>query len=149
MRNTIILSSLMLLLLFGFYKAEERSVFGPSESGNGEILGESVPVENIDNDITKAIRKQKNDNVVILDVRTTQEYEEEHVVGAVNWDVERIKKDEFPEIPKDFEIYIYCRSGNRADQALILMENEGFESVVNIGGLRDWKFMGGKTTLDN
>jgi rhodanese-related sulfurtransferase len=42
-----------------------------------------------------------------------------------------------PDIPRDTEIRVYCRSGSRAAFAVQAMQRAGFLQVVNVGGLVD------------
>jgi len=82
---------------------------------------------------------------VLLDVRTPEELiEEGKAINAFHFDVARLKSGELPDISKDKTIYTYCRSGARADDAKKILESNGFSSVINIGGLRDWLSAGGK-----
>ncbi|WP_374972044.1 rhodanese-like domain-containing protein [Blautia producta] len=63
-------------------------------------------------------RMDKDDKVVILDVRTEEEYQEGHVPGAIVIPNETISSEPLEELPDmDQEILVYCRSGNRSAQA--------------------------------
>ena len=75
----------------------------------------------------------------IIDVRTKEEFEEEAVAGAMNLPVEQIMEGKMPELPKDTEIGLYCRSGGRAGRAKTLLIQNGFTNVTNLGGLEDAK----------
>jgi len=103
--------------------------------------------EDLNAEIAKAIERQSLENVFIIDVRTDEEWNELHAFGTMHWGLEEhIKQDEFPEIEKDAEIYIYCRSGNRSGQAIKIMQAAGYTNLVNLGGLDDWVAAGGETT---
>ena len=96
--------------------------------------------------IERAIARQSMENVYVLDVRTDAEWNEEHAAGAVHWGlVEHLENGEMPDIPLDAEIYVTCRSGNRAGQAIKIMQDAGFTNLTNIGGLTDWVSAGGAT----
>ena len=76
----------------------------------------------------------------LLDVREEYEYQEGHVKGAVNLPLREIleKKDS---LPKDKDIYVYCRSGHRSADAVNFLKSLGFEKVHNIeGGFIDISF---------
>lgn len=104
------------------------------------------PIANdLDGEVQKAISRQSSDNVVVLDVRTDAEWNEQHAEGAVHWNVEKIKAGQMPPIAKDKEIYVYCRTGNRAQQAIAIMQENGFEDLTNIRGMTDWVAAGGPT----
>lgn len=76
---------------------------------------------------------------IILDVRTVQEYEEKHIVGAINVPNETIVEESVPELPdKDQLILVYCRSGNRSKQAAEKLVKAGYTNIVEFGGIGDW-----------
>ena len=62
-----------------------------------------------DSDIKKLM--SEND-YVIVDVRTQEEYEEEHLVGAINISYDEL--DENSDLDKEKVIFVYCKSGNRS-----------------------------------
>lgn len=76
------------------------------------------------------------ENVIIVDVRTREEFEESHAKGALNIDV--LKSDfqsEILNLDKSKVFKVYCRSGNRSGQALRTMKSLGFKDVENLGSL--------------
>ena len=76
----------------------------------------------------------------LLDVREEYEYQEGHIKGAVNLPLREIlgKKDS---LPKDKDIYVYCRSGHRSADAVNFLKSLGFEKVHNVeGGFIDISF---------
>ncbi len=80
-----------------------------------------------------------NGQAVLLDVRTAVELEQEgYAVGAVHYDVARLQNGELPEVGKSKKIYLYCRSGRRAETAKNILNENGYTDVINIGGLADW-----------
>ena len=55
---------------------------------------------------------------IIIDVRTAQEYSENHIRGAINIANESIGTEDISKLSdKDQRILVYCRSGNRSKQA--------------------------------
>lgn len=80
---------------------------------------------------------------VLLDVRSSNEYASGHAKGARNLPVQRMESGELPKTSKDKPVYVYCHSGARASVAKRLLQRAGYEEVVNIGGLRTWRKMGG------
>ncbi len=58
------------------------------------------------------------ENVIIMDVRTPEEYEEEHIEGALlipNYDLKDLSESKLPD--KDAKVLVYCSSGNRCKSA--------------------------------
>lgn len=75
-------------------------------------------------------------NIIVLDVRTLEEYKESHVKDAVNIDVLNPEfKLKVQKLDKNKSYKLYCRSGNRSGQAEKLMKSMGFKDVENIGSL--------------
>jgi rhodanese-related sulfurtransferase len=78
----------------------------------------------------------------ILDVRTQQEWDEEHIAMSV-----LIPLDQLPsrlnEVPKDQDIVVVCRSGRRSKEGMTLLRGAGYSQVSSMaGGLIDWKATG-------
>jgi len=73
-----------------------------------------------------------------VDVRSTEEYNTEHVTAAANIPYTEIG-GRIGEVTgdKDALIYVYCRSGRRSGVAQNTLEEAGFTNVVNLGGLQD------------
>jgi phage shock protein E len=75
---------------------------------------------------------------VIVDVRTPAEFASGHLDGAVNIDIQAADFDTaIMQLPLDGNYIIYCKSGNRAGQALSAMTAMGFTSMVNAGSVAD------------
>jgi rhodanese-related sulfurtransferase len=71
-------------------------------------------------------------DVVIVDVRTAAEFNEGHIVNALNIDVESINFDsDLAGLDKSFTYALYCRSGNRSSIAAGKMSEAGFTSILN------------------
>lgn len=84
-------------------------------------------------------RMKEEENYIILDVRTAEEYEEKHIPDAINIPNESIGTEELPELPdKEQLILVYCRSGNRSKQASQKLADLGYTNVVEFGGIIDW-----------
>jgi rhodanese-related sulfurtransferase len=78
----------------------------------------------------------------ILDVRTPQEWKELHVPNST-----LITLDELPkrvaEVPRDKEVVVVCRSGNRSQAGRDILLNAGFTKVTSMsGGLIEWQKLG-------
>ena len=74
--------------------------------------------------------------ITILDVRTEEEYNREHIPNAINIPLDRI--DEIT-LPKDKEIIVYCQSGMRSLEAVEKLADMGYTSLYNLdGGLLNW-----------
>ena len=78
--------------------------------------------------------------LVILDVRTPEEFAEGHIEGAVQIDFYAPDfADRIAELDRDVPYLVYCRSGNRSGQTRELMADLGFSSVTDVdGGFVAW-----------
>ena len=88
-------------------------------------------------------------SVVLLDVRTADEFKEGHIENALNIDV---KQNDFmakaKTLPKNKTIAVYCRSGKRSANAAEQLASEGYKVVNLLGGIIAWKDGGRPVTTD-
>jgi len=79
----------------------------------------------------------KNPSTTIVDVRSSWEFEMEHVPGAKNIPLEEVaaKVEEFKTY--NSPVVLYCRSGNRSGMAVSILKQNGLSEVYNGGGLSD------------
>lgn len=79
-------------------------------------------------------------NVVILDIRTPEEYNNGHIDNSINIDFYATNfRTELDKLDKTVEYNIYCNSGNRSATALQMMKEMGFENVLELeGGIQAW-----------
>ena len=85
-------------------------------------------------------RIDENPDLILLDVRTQEEFDQGHIPGAVCLPNEMIAADmPFP-FGKDAEILVYCRSGRRSAEAAKKLRNLGFSNVFDFGGIQDWPY---------
>ena len=90
-------------------------------------------------------RMDENDAVLVLDVRTQEEYDQGHIPGAVCLPNEEITADMPVVFDKDAEILVYCRSGRRSAEALEKLRKMGYTNVADFGGILGWPY---ETTTD-
>lgn len=83
--------------------------------------------------------KQKN-GAVIIDVRSSQEYDEGHINNAINIPYYEIKKNVNNVLKnKNQEIVLYCQTGFRSKQAYKKLIKLEYKNVYNLfGGLEKW-----------
>ena len=73
-----------------------------------------------------------------MDVRTVEEWNQGHVDGAVLIPLDQLGA-RVNEVPKDQDVLIICRSGNRSGQARDLLRGQGFDRTTSIsGGINAW-----------
>lgn len=73
---------------------------------------------------------------LIIDVRTRQEFAQNHLKDAVNYPLSELE-EHISDLKKDQPIVLYCQSGNRSGRALRKMKSLGFSKLHNAGGLNE------------
>lgn len=82
-----------------------------------------------------AIQEAPPEDLVVLDVRTLEEFQEGHLEDATMIDFYRDDfRAQLENLDKDAPYLLYCRSGNRSGQTRALMEELGFTDVSDVGG---------------
>ena len=77
--------------------------------------------------------------MVLLDVRTNNEYAQGHIPGAVHIPLSEIG-EKVKKLKKDKDIVVFCQSGNRSIWAIKRLMGMGFKNLYNLkGGYRAWK----------
>ena len=94
--------------------------------------------------ITPAEAKEIMDteqNYIILDVRTEEEFAAGHIKDAILIpDTEITEKAEDVLTDKDQQILVYCRSGRRSKNAASQLVKLGYSNVKEFGGIIDWPY---------
>tara|TARA_B100000945_G_C20208614_1_gene514965 strand:- start:291 stop:632 length:342 start_codon:yes stop_codon:yes gene_type:complete len=77
----------------------------------------------------------------IIDVRTPEEFLEEHIEGAQNINVKsEAFVTEIENLSKSDTLLIYCRTGRRSIYAAQVMVSFGFQKIYDLdGGFLNWK----------
>ena len=106
-------------------------------SGTGST-GSNIPSEI---SVAEALAK-RDAGAFILDVRQPEEWNEAHIPDATLIPLDQLAA-RVNELPKDQEIVVVCRSGNRSAQGRDIVLDAGFTRVTSMaGGLNQWKAAG-------
>ena len=80
------------------------------------------------------------ENFVLLDVRTQEEFDAGHIAGAILLPYDEINLKAATVLPeKEKEIVLYCRSGRRSAIAKKALLELGYKDVEDFGGINRWK----------
>jgi rhodanese-related sulfurtransferase len=80
-------------------------------------------------------------SIVMLDVRTNQERNQNHIKGSVHIPInDLMSKIDKLEKYRDQEIICYCHSGSRSFTAAALLLKNGFKAANMKGGIAAWNF---------
>lgn len=74
---------------------------------------------------------------ILLDVRTPEEFREQHVPEAKNIPVQELSARLSEVGAKNLPVVVYCRSGGRSAVAASILEKAGYQ-VVDIGPMQNW-----------
>jgi phage shock protein E len=121
-----------------FSAGDKRGVEGENHGDEAIEAYEIYPDE--------VAQKIKNsEDIILLDVRTPEEYAEAHLKNALLLPVQNLSQDTLASIglgenAKDKEIIIYCRSGARSKTAYDIMSSLGYTNIKSVaGGMIHWQ----------
>lgn len=149
-KTTGVALALSFTLLFGACSAAPHSPSraqsaGASRSASSEPTGKagSTAGEQAYHKITVEEAKAMMDGggVTVVDVRTPEEYAEEHLPGAINLPNEALGAELPEELPEQTaSLILYCRTGVRSKQASDKLVELGYKAVYDMGGIVDWPY---------
>ncbi len=126
----------LVLALAGCSSSPESSSDAESPSA-----GASTGIRLVSPSDAAAIEADPPADLVVLDVRTPEEFAEGHLEGAVLVDFyDADFAEQLAELDPEVPYLLYCRSGNRSGQTTALMADLGFTDVADIdGGILAWE----------
>ena len=133
MRNLItVIIILVIIVVIGIFLKNRNS----KEDNKNTVKDANIQYVSM-NDIEKIMNE--NENYIILDVRTIEEYNDGHIPNAICIPNETIDENVVNKLPnKEQLILIYCRSGNRSKQATTKLKDLGYLNLIEFGGIIDW-----------
>jgi len=85
-------------------------------------------------------------SLIILDVRTQEEYDSDHIEGAILIPVDELE-NRLDELSKNDELLVYCRTGNRSTNAVNILQANGFTKIFHMNdGITGWIQAGSQIT---
>ena len=108
------------------------STMSSSESGGTKTITPAAAKARID----------AKEDLVILDVRTQEEYDEGHIADSVLLPYDAITADSAAKaLPdKSKPVLVYCRSGRRSAIAAQSLIDLGYTAVFDLGGIQSWPY---------
>lgn len=129
-KKTVMGLLLMMILMTTLAGCSSESISSDSENSYQKISSEEAKK-----------MMDEDSSIIILDVRTPEEFELGHIQGAVNISHTEIKEIIETAIPdKSKTILVYCRSGNRSAIASNDLIELGYLNIYDFGGINDWKY---------
>jgi rhodanese-related sulfurtransferase len=112
---------------------------------NNNVAGSSAASLPREISVDQALEKREA-GAFILDVREQDEWNAVHIPGATLIPLGQLA-NRLAEVPKDQEVVVVCRSGNRSQEGRNILLQAGFEQVTSMGGgMNDWTAKGYPTT---
>ena len=91
-------------------------------------------------DVSQFAKKITDKNVIVLDVRTPEEFAQGRIANSINIDVlSDYFMADIAGLDKDAQYAIYCRSGKRSVDAADAMDEMGFSTFNLLGGIVAWQ----------
>ena len=96
---------------------------------------------NISPNKLKEIIDKDNPIDILIDVRTLEEVNDSKIPNSINIDYYHNSFEKsLDSLDKNFNYFIYCRSGNRSMKTVNILKSKGFEKAFNLqGGIIAWK----------
>ena len=144
MKEIMLISSLIMCIFFTSCENNtDIGIIGGVDEPTQIIVSEEEEkemYEQITQEEAKSIMDSTED-VIILDVREQNEYDEGHIANAILLPYTEIE-DKAEEVLPDKEalILVYCRSGRRSKIAAESLAELGYTNVKEFGGIIDWKY---------
>lgn len=130
-----LLSALVLVIALLLSACSQAGADSSTSLGSGaEESGHTITAE-------QGKKLMQEGQVVVVDVRTAEEYQQGHIPGAINLPNEEIG-DVQPEALPDLDapLILYCKSGVRCKEAVVKLLKLGYTDVSNMGGIEDWTY---------
>lgn len=81
-----------------------------------------------------------NEQVILLDVRTEEEYITGHIPNSTLIPLDELEERINELKDKNQKILVYCKSGRRSIIACEILETYGYTNVYNMGGVASWLY---------
>jgi phage shock protein E len=111
-------------------------------SANAADSSAPPPVKHVDARSAQKLLSQTN--LVILDIRTPEEFKSFHIAGATNIDFHGSNFEQrINALDKSKTYLVHCASGGRSTQSLKYFQKHDFPSIYHLdGGINGWKNAG-------
>lgn len=97
-------------------------------------------IETLSVEELQSLLNKPHEGLLLIDVRTHEEWHDGHIAGAIHWPLARLVQGELPRIQTHHTLVVlYCKSGMRSAQASKIFMTHGLGPVRNLsGGIDLW-----------
>ena len=136
-KKIALLTMVGVISVLGFSCSKSGNEKGTLAMSKEVKVGKKAEYKKITSDEAKKIMETQK--VIVVDVRTLQEYNEGHIPNAISVPLETIENEAEAKLKnKDDLILVYCRSGRRSREAALKLIEKGYTNVIDFGGINDW-----------
>lgn len=137
----LVISALVLIIILISKNKGEKTMNNSSEQSNNSQSSAKTAVYH------KVSAKEGKDmlasdkSIILVDVRTPEEYSQGHVEGSVlipDYDIHLLAPERLAD--KDAKIIVYCRSGARSRGAAMKLVSMNYTNVYDMGGIMAWPY---------
>jgi len=114
-------------------------VSGYLAGGMAAWFGERTALAQVGAEELASRNPTRNDELVVLDVRSDEEWQQGHIIGAVHQFAGELARRRSPLVVADTPAAVICGSGYRSTVVVSLLEAQGYRHLVNVtGGMDAW-----------
>ncbi len=85
------------------------------------------------------LKKAKDDNVQIIDVRPSEDFEKGHLEGAINVPFDKVEEN-IDKVDKSKEQYVYCFTGNKSAEVTETLKEKGYDATNVLEGTKEYDY---------
>jgi rhodanese-related sulfurtransferase len=135
--KTLLVASLLLAVLVSCVSKDGVTDNASSTVQSAAVQSGSLPATLSYAELS-ALLASEDAGILLLDVRTKEEYDQGHIEGALLAPYD-VLESMFRETDKHRPIVLYCRSGNRSSIARRTLESMGYTNLSDFGGISRWQ----------
>ncbi|WP_369717014.1 rhodanese-like domain-containing protein [Leptotrichia sp. HSP-536] len=136
-KKIALLTMVGVISVLGFSCSKSGNEKGTLAMSKEVKVGKKAEYKKITSDEAK--KMMETQKVIVVDVRTLEEYNEGHIPNAISIPLETIENEAEAKLKnKDDLILVYCRSGRRSREAALKLIEKGYTNVIDFGGINDW-----------
>ena len=136
-KKIALLTMVGVISVLGFSCSKSGNEKGTLAMSKEVKVGKKAEYKKITSDEAK--KMMETQKVIVVDVRTLEEYNEGHIPNAISIPLETIENEAEAKLKnKDDLILVYCRSGRRSREAALKLIEKGYTNVIDFGGIKDW-----------
>lgn len=137
------MKKLLAILIAGVMTVGAIGCSKQNSDSDGVATPEAIVMTMTGDEVLEAMASEDGQigEILLVDVRKADEFEAGHIEGATNIPLEDIQSDVSQlDSYKDKKIILYCNSGNRSEQAAIILLENGYTNVYNADGVKEYEY---------